>query len=408
MALDSFEYEVLQQSTTTLGTAAYNLTTAVLSYKTFRQAFVNGANKICYVVRNKDNSKWEINRFGTLTYSAPDLLSRNVIRSTSSDAPVIWTSGDWPLTIYVSPNVADVLEGSITGWLAAARNAFIRFGQWAKSATPSSRFAELTFFDGVSDTVIGYANVTDGGTVLRGIPKDGVEGLEVTRPSTTTIAVAPGAIWDSTKAVGLVLKSAITKSTAGVWAAGNNSNGMGQGLTIASNTWYHVFLIEVNGVVDVYLDTSATAANKPAGCTYFKKIMHVKTAPAATTLIDFIQMKETVLWKTSILDVNNPNWANGTAGSVTFPSVPPGFVNKAMLNGFVNSNTSAGWGLDLYCPDTTRQANDYVAVGLFADQDAISCEVHTNTSQQINNFVVCGGSLFPMIVVRGWIMDRGR
>lgn len=156
--MDSFEYEVLQQSTTTLGTADYNLTTAVLSYKTFRQMFANGANKICYAVRNKDNTKWEINRFGTLTYGAPDTLSRNTIRSTSSNAPVTWVSDDLPLTIYVSPNVADVLEGTITGWLATVRNGFIRFGQWFKKDDIAANKHTLRIYDGTQDILIGWVD----------------------------------------------------------------------------------------------------------------------------------------------------------------------------------------------------------------------------------------------------------
>jgi len=78
-------------------------------------------------------------------------------------------------------------------------------------------------------------------------------GLTTSRASATTLTVAAGKCNDSTNTSGstIYLPSGMTKSTAGAWASGNNSNGMGNGLTIANSTWYHVFAIINAGVAYV-------------------------------------------------------------------------------------------------------------------------------------------------------------
>lgn len=151
----SFAYEVVETSSTT-GTGTYSLAgiPAGSAYRTCRQEFSNGETKIVYMVRNAANTKWEKNRFGTLTYATPDTLTRNVIKSTNSDAAVSWVAGDLPLTIYI-PADQDVHEGAITGWLATARNALIRYGVWFKQDSPSAGKVALNVYNGTQDIRLG-------------------------------------------------------------------------------------------------------------------------------------------------------------------------------------------------------------------------------------------------------------
>lgn len=148
----SFRDWVVETSSTT-GTSAYALSgsaPAGTSYFTFRQRYANGEDEIVYWVVNADRTKWEKNRFGTLTYGAPDTLSRNVVESTNGDAPVSWVGGDTPLRIYVVPD-ADAEEFAITMGLGAARPGVLKYGLWAEQDKPSAGLQTVHLFDGASD-----------------------------------------------------------------------------------------------------------------------------------------------------------------------------------------------------------------------------------------------------------------
>jgi len=108
--MSSYADWVVEMSNTT-GTGAYALAgvPAGSGFFTFRQRFGNGANEIVFWVMNKDGTKREKNRFGTLTYGTPDSLSRNVIASTNGDAAVSWVGGDIPLLVYIAQD-SDVLN----------------------------------------------------------------------------------------------------------------------------------------------------------------------------------------------------------------------------------------------------------------------------------------------------------
>jgi hypothetical protein len=102
--MTSYRDWVVETSSTT-GTGTYNLSgsaPAGTSYFTFRQRYSNGETDVVYWVVNADRTKWEKNRFGTLTYGTPDTLTRNVVESTNGDAPVSWVGGDLPLRLYVT------------------------------------------------------------------------------------------------------------------------------------------------------------------------------------------------------------------------------------------------------------------------------------------------------------------
>lgn len=299
----SFRDWVVETSSTT-GTGDYSLSgspPAGTSYFTFRQRYSNGDDEVCYWVVNADRTKWEKNRFGTLTYGTTDTLSRNVVESTNGDAPVSWVGGDTPLRLYVVPD-ADAEEFAISMGLGTSRPDVLKFGPWADLNGLTSNYDLLNFFDGTSDHPFGAVNKQAHEVTLYGFPN--AEPPTLSRPSTTTLTASAGSRIDSTNVVVMRLGSAMTKSTAGTWVAGSGNNGMGQGLTIANNTWYHVFLILVAGVADVYLDTSFTAANKPTGTTHFKRIGSVKTNGSAQ-IIDFIQDRNRIRWVAATTDFNS-------------------------------------------------------------------------------------------------------
>lgn len=148
-----------------VGTGHYVLDGAPVgtSYFTFRQRYANGESTVCYFVRNRDRSKWEKNHMCTLTYgssSGLDELSRNVVESTNGDAPIVWNSGDLPLTIYVVAD-SDAMEGAITGWLAPVRHALRRFGTWFKQDNPATGEHTWKIFDGTADIDLGIVDTSN-------------------------------------------------------------------------------------------------------------------------------------------------------------------------------------------------------------------------------------------------------
>lgn len=141
--------DLILEPSSTLGTVAYQLQGAAPGYRAFKDAYVTG-DKPYYVVRNKPDTKYEVNVGGVFTDAVPDTLTRNVTLSSNGNAPVVWQPDDLPLSIYC-PRSAESDEGLITGWLATARHALLRFGGWFKQNTPSANIHQLNIFDGTQD-----------------------------------------------------------------------------------------------------------------------------------------------------------------------------------------------------------------------------------------------------------------
>lgn len=410
--MTSYRDWVVETSSTT-GTGPYNLSgspPAGTSYFTLRQRFSNGEDEIYYWVVNADRTKWEKNRGGTLTYGTPDTLSRNVVESTNGDAAVSWVGGDAPLLIYVS-NDAEALEQAISMGLSTTRPDVLKFGLWADEDGLAASYDQLKLFDGTSDDVVGVVNTVAHVATIYGLPPGYMQGMTLSRPSTTTITVAAGTVMDSTNVVGIRLAAAMTKSTAGAWAAGSGNNGMGNSLTIANTTWYHVFAILRNGLADVYLDTSVTAANKPSGTTHFCLLESIKTNGSAQ-LIDQVQVGNKVLHVGGpITDVSST--AGGGSAVTSTLSVPTGRVVFPIMS-VQAFNGNASFSDSLYLSalsqtDVVAGDNSQVAAGALGFSATEVSNVPTNTSAQIRRRQSSGGSSQQIIIATGgWIDPRPR
>jgi len=402
--MTSYRDWVVETSSTT-GTGSYDLSgspPAGTSYFTFRQRYSNGEDEVVYWVVNANRTKWEKNRFGTLTYGSPDTLSRNVVESINGDAPVSWVGGDAPLRIYVAPD-ADAAEFAISMGLGAARPDVLKYGLWAKDAEPSAGFQQLNIYDGAGDIPAGIVNATGNKATLYGLPRSYLAGLTLSRSSATVLGIAAGEAMDSTNVLGIYL-AAFTKSTAGAWAAGSGSNGMGNGLTIANSTWYHVFAILNAGLADVYFDTSVAAANKPTGTTHFRRIGSFRTDGSAQ-IIAFSQQGDEFIWSATVGDINQ---SVTTAVSLTL-TVPTGVVVWAKFRGMYSQTATNG--VIFYPLDQATQAVGtptgnvsliFVGNGIAA-ADFI---MRTNTSAQIGAVGVAANAV--NVNTYGWIDRRGR
>jgi len=110
---------------------------------------------------------------------------------------------------------------------------------------------------------------------------------------TTAIGYCP----DSTGTYILKLTSPLTKRIDAPWSSGNNSGGLFSG-SVASTTWYYKFLIrkDSDGTVDSGFDTSITAANKPSGYTYYRRIGAVLTNGSQNIVKFRQQNKNEFIW----------------------------------------------------------------------------------------------------------------
>ncbi len=165
----------------------------------------------------------------------------------------------------------------------------------------------------------------------------------------TVLDIAAGSATDSTNAT-LFKIGAFTKSTAGAWAVGSGSNGMGNGLTITNSTWYHVCFVPNGGTSDVYFDTSVTCANKPAGVSgsTYRRIGSFKTDGSAHILAFYMEAGSGwVYWSAPPLDQPGVN-VTSSAGNWTI-SIPPGVRSQARM--IVGNATAGNARTMVYSPD---------------------------------------------------------
>lgn len=230
-------------------------------------------------------------------------------------------------------------------------------------------------------------------------------GMTMTRPSTTTLTVAAGTATNSTNVIGITLASAMTKSTAGSWAAGNNSNGMGAGLTIANTTWYHVFAIINAAAADVYFDTSISAANAPSGTTAFRRIGSVKTNGSAQ-IIDFVQDGDRFMWVVATADFS----ANPLTTPITV-NIPTGL--SLIWDGTVSIISSGGATYVATFYDfgvsTSKREVTAAATGTATNMStSIPLLVRTSTTATIVTSVSGTPGGVTTVNTNGWYDRRGR
>lgn len=359
----SFSNETVETSSTT-GTGTYSLAGAPSgsAYRTFRQEFSNGETKIVYVVRNASSTKYEINRFGTLTYGSPDTLSRNVVKSSNSDAAVSWVSGDLPLTLYVT-TIGEVLELVLTGGLGSAVSGWLRFGDWHKDAYPSSGWVTKYLYDGADSIALGKLNTTqnkyipDPDAIL--YPPGYIQGLTYSNNSgdpTNYIDIAAGVAVDATGAYPMKLSSTLTKRLDAAWAVGNNQGARDTG-SIGNNDYY-IWLIARSdtGVVDVLFSLSSTSPTMPTNYDYKRLIGWFKRVSGA--IVEFKTFETAgggleLRWNTPTLDVNLSNTL-GTSRRTDALKVPLNFSTEAIFDLVLGDATNSL--ARICCPDETDGA----------------------------------------------------
>jgi len=198
------------------------------------------------------------------------------------------------------------------------------------------------------------------------------------------------------------LTSALTKQLdAADFVAGTNQGGKPSALTETSSTWYHVFAIvkDSDASVDVYFDTSITAANIPSGYTAYCLLGSIFN-DSGSTIQQFIQTKNLFMWD-AITSVGS---FSGTGNQSVH--VPPGRKVQAVIMGRISltGTDSAGFAYGLISdPDISETVNATQAHNLVTEGDSVGSvvlgttghqmEVLTNASQELKlGATATGGS----------------
>ena len=198
-----------------------------------------------------------------------------------------------------------------------------------------------------------------------------------------------------------------TKQIDATWASGDAAGGLAATLTVANDTWYHLFEILVSGTVEIGIDTSVVAATLIAqnGATKYRRIGSVKTDGSANVL-PFIQVADEFWWKTPpALDVDNAT--PGTTANTGTLTVPLGVRVKARINMNTSSTGQVLYVSDLAVTDVaaSQAATPLGNIGGTSDVWG-NTEVWTNTAKQIR--YRSSANTGVRIATLGWRDPRGK
>jgi hypothetical protein len=254
-----------------------------------------------------------------------------------------------------------------------------------------------------------YVDNSSAGAVLRSY----LAGLGMsTAGGSASLAVAAGQAADSTNTAMMSLSSSLTKTTS-AWAVGNNQGGLDTG-TVATNTWYHVYLIKRTdtGVVDALFSTSATTPTLPTSYTLSRRIGSARTN-GSSQWTAFIQDGDEFLWSSPVQDVSGN--ALTTTSTLFTLSVPPGVSVNALFSAFATNGGNASVLIQPPASSTqsvsTQGANSSLVVvaGSSGNATAAHFNIRTNTSGQIRAVSSIGGGVSGFSVsTLGWTDRRGR
>jgi hypothetical protein len=229
-------------------------------------------------------------------------------------------------------------------------------------------------------------------------------------PQTPTFTVQPGAATDSTASYSMTLPSVWTK-TASAWAAGSGVGSLDTG-TIATATWYHVFLImnPLSGAVDLLTSRSPNNPTLPAGFTLFRRIGSMFYSGTGPGWLYFAQSGDVFRWGTGRWDVQNGSPVSGAQNTVTLTVPGDGqIIVEALIMASCQYLSGGGSTLKIY----SGFAQSAPALGLYAattsNSNSAWTQVTTNGNSQIlTAFTYGGAGTAYSIETLGYIDPRGR
>lgn len=233
-------------------------------------------------------------------------------------------------------------------------------------------------------------------------------GLILSNNSTTSIDISSGFVSDQTGVVRMTLGSNYNK-TMSAWAVGTG-NGMLDTGSVASTTWYSIWLImrSDTGVVDVLASTSATAPTMPTNYDYKRRIGWIYvTSSVGPAIRLFSQVGNNFMLKVYQLDINGATPPATTRQLVTV-SLPPNVLGNFSLQ-YVNGTSDSV--IDFGATDQTDTAPSVGYYTIYTTsggtpRDCIFVQAYTDSSRQVF-YRTDSTSGSVTLFTRGWIDDLG-
>jgi len=236
---------------------------------------------------------------------------------------------------------------------------------------------------------MGKLTISNFGLVL---PPNYIDGLILSNGTDTEhdIDISTGFCTPPDEMLAIQLSSILTKQIDVDWAEGDDDGGFPSGLSIAADTWYHIFVIsnDDGSLIDAGFDSAITASNLLAdatGYTKYRRIGSVLT-DASSNITQFFQYANGLFyWKNPPLDVNGAAISN--AGVTATLSTPLGVHCEAILN--TKINRSGGAIIYMYPTDVDIEAASLTAapLGMVGDgtgtNDVGWFRIITNLTSQI-------------------------
>lgn len=208
---------------------------------------------------------------------------------------------------------------------------------------------------------------------------------------------------DSTRTYGLRTTATMVKQLDAAWAAGTAAGGLFSG-TKANSTVYHCFRIrkDSDGSIDHGFDTSVTAANIPAGYTYFRRLGSIYT-DSSGNIVGFVNAGDDFILKVGVTDIS-VTAPGTTAQTATLTSVPTGVAMFAKVRPALSSNDTAfALVSELAITNTAPGASHYtMATNANSQVSVAHLEILTNTSAQIRYRLSTSPVAGFTIRVQGW------
>jgi len=276
-----------------------------------------------------------------------------------------------------------------------------------------------------SITVTGNVSATEyygDGSNLTGLggnlPRGYLSGLTLSNGTDADhdIDIAVGEAKDSGNTTDLSLSSIMTKQIDATWSSGTGAGGMASGVTLSADTWYHVYLVELDaGGTDAGFDTSTTAANLVATsgiASAYRRIGSVLT-DSSSNILGFTQFEDEFIFDTQVTNVNAV--ALGTSRVLQTVTTPLGFETRAILGiiaRVINSNFNIQF--TITHPNVTDTAplpenSNNAGENTGGDQGTWAAGTHivrTNTSSQVAFRQSFNGTDY--INTNGYYDPRGR
>ena len=189
----------------------------------------------------------------------------------------------------------------------------------------------------ISDKVCASTYFGDGSNLTNvgsGLPRGYLSGLTLSNGTDAShdIDIAVGEARDTDDGVDLSIGSVFTKQIDAAWASGSGNGGMANGVTLAADTWYHVYLVELDaGGTDAGFDTATNAANLVATsgvASAYRRIGSVLT-DSSSNILGFTQFEDEFIFDSQVVNVNGVGL--GTSRVLQTVTTPTGFEVRAIL-----------------------------------------------------------------------------